>query len=566
MKRIFLLLITALLAFKGYTQTDLFTNLSQFGIGSSQADASQEVSYDSESNIIVFGSYSEEMDFDPTDEATQMNPLGTPDLFLAKYDQDGSLHWLVSLGRLSLNNGMDASGLSIGSNDDVLISGSFSSTINFNPLGDPVVKTSSGGKDAFLAKYNASGELLWVNTYGSLFFEFGSKITIDSEGNLFYGIRYNGNVDVDPGEGEVILDPQAGATDAAVVKYDTDGNYIWHFEISTENSDNITALATSNNGQLAIGATINGTVSGVPSSDMKIFILENDGSLSFENNFNNFDVSNAISSLVFSEEDNSLYVSGRIQGDTDFDPSETEELVIEPLFADAFFAKYNLQDFSLIWAKHIQGTGIEDFATGTIISGGALMAVGSFESTVSFVPGDFGTQMTSAGSVDIYMAAYDKITGEFIDAQIFGGAGRELATAAFFNPSGNVVVTGDFTNSLALSPFVNPISANGMTDVFFGEFSFQTNVSDGINSNFSKSDVLIYPVPAGEQLSLELVGAESGNLEIRIFSIVGSCVGQYNFTNFSGIKKIDIGDLNRGVYILDLNLNGERVAKRFVKN
>ncbi len=566
MKRTLLLLISTLLTFSSYAQADLFTNLSQFGIGSNLADAGQAVSYDSESNIIVYGSFSEEMDFDPTDAVSDKNPLGNPDLFLAKYTQDGSLQWIINLGRLSLSNGMNARGISVNSNDDILISGSFSNSVNFNPQGDPVVKTSSGGKDAFLAKYNASGELIWVNTFGSLFFEFGAEINADADDNVFYGIRYNGNVDVDPGENEVILNPQAGGSDAALVKYDSDGNYIWHFEISTEGNDNLTTVANSMNGTVAIGATVNGATTGIPSSDMKLFILDSNGNLSFEYNYNNFDNSNAISSLVFSEEDNSLYVSGRIQGDTDFDPSETEELIIEPLFADAFFAKYSLDDNSVIWAKHIQGSGIEDYTSGAIISGGAFIAIGSFESTVTFVPGDFETQMISAGGVDIFMAAYDKISGDYIDAQIFGGAGNELATNAFFNPSGDVVVTGDYTNSLALTPGATPVSANGMTDVFFAEFSFQTNVSDGINSDIRKSDVVIYPVPTTEELSLELIGASSSNLKVRIISIVGNCVGEFNFADFSGVKNIDVSNLNKGVYILELNLNGESVAKRFVKN
>src|SRR5690606_3564237 len=182
----------------------------------------------------------------------------------------------------------------------------------------------------------------------------------DNSDNIYLGLRYSGSIDVDPSGDNVILEPQTGGADAALIKYSSDGDYSWHFEVSTPDNDNITALAVAQNGKVAVGANVNGAVSGIPQSDMQLSILNGDGSIAWEYNFANFNNSNSISSLLFTDGGESLYIAGRIQGDTDFDPNSENQMIIQPLFADAFFAKYDIGNASLIWARYIESAGIED--------------------------------------------------------------------------------------------------------------------------------------------------------------------------------------------------------------
>src|SRR5690606_37401933 len=358
MKNVIILICTFLTAVGVFAQSEVFNSLSQISIGSTQIDAGESCMYDSDGNIVIIGSFRGSLDFDPSDSDSEINPLGSPDLFVGKYDPSGNLLWAFNLGRVGLNNGMDANGMTVDSNNNILVAGSFSNTVNFNPLGVSISKSSSGGKDAFLAKYNSDGELVWINTFGSLLFDYGTTVYADRDGNILYGIRYNGTVDIDPGANNVILTPQQGGTDAALVKYNSAGEYIWHFEISTPDTDNITAIESSQNGKIALGATVNGTLTGVPQSDMKMFVLHENGTLDWEYNFDNYENSNEISCFHFADNGESLYVAGRIQGNTDFDPDVNNEFIIQPLFADPFFAKYDLVTQSLIWAKHIESPGI----------------------------------------------------------------------------------------------------------------------------------------------------------------------------------------------------------------
>ncbi|NEN25761.1 T9SS type A sorting domain-containing protein [Cryomorpha ignava] len=565
MKNFTLLIYSLLITIGAYAQAEVFSNITQFGIGSTQIDAGQSGIYDSEGNMIIYGSFKGNLDFDPSANNNELNPLGTPDLFVAKYDQAGGLLWAFNLGRISLNNGMDADGVTIDSNNNICIAGSFSNTVNFNPLGSPIQKVSAGGKDAFLAKYNSDGQLTWVNTFGSLFFDYGSALHVDADDNIFYGLRYNGDVDVDPSANNVVLNPQSGATDAALIKYNSQGEYVWSFEVSTPNNDDITAIKSAQNGKIALGAMTNGSLSGIPQSDMKMFVLNADGSLDWEYNFDNSDNSNEISCFHFADGGESLYVAGRIQGDTDFDPDQGNEFIIQPLFADPFFAKYDLVNQSLIWARYIESGGIEDYVSGIIESGSALLALGSFDNVAIFNPGDFTSQIASQGEMDIYMAAYDKATGNFMEARTFGGSGSEFARDAYFNPNGNVLAIGSYSGSLSLDTDAAPISSNGFTDIFFAEFSFQTNLSDGILSAHS-ADIMIYPVPASSTIGLEVPDHAVYPIEIKIISIVGKVVKELRIDNASKLDNIDISSLKTGVYILDINMAGQRISKRIVKN
>lgn len=546
-------------------QEATFSNLSQFGMGSSLIDAGQSIAYDHNNSLIVYGSFSGNMDFDPGAGVSTMSPLGSPDLFLAKYQQNGTLDWSFNLGRIALTNGMNPSGLLIDANNDILISGSFSNSIDFDPSSNAEVRTSEGGKDAFVAKYSSDGDFMWVNTYGSIFYEYGEVLGSNSDGDIYLALRYNGEIDIDPGEGEVILTPYMGASDAALVKYNAAGEYQWNYSISTPDNDNITCISVSSSGMVAIGSTINGATSGFNERDMQLSMLQSDGTLMWEYNFSNYEKANNIKKIVFTDDDANIIIGGRIEGNTDFDPSDENDMTIDPLFADPFFAKYKVSNGNLIWARFIKSGGTEDFLSGLTVSGSSVIVTGSFDNTATFNTGDFTSQKVSAGGSDIYMAAYSSEDGSYIGAETFGGAGSEVSSDAQFLPNGNMAMTGSYTNSLQLNSEESPIPAVGYSDVFFGEFSYQIIVSDGLKAVDSGIMISIYPIPAANVLNIDVKNSHlSEKLEVKVMNVVGQIVMNKSLDMVSA-KSLDVSQLRSGVYIIDFNIDGQNFSKRFVK-
>lgn len=162
----------------------------------------------------------------------------TTALMLVAHTQTLTPDWARALG-----NGTEVytKDIAVDENGNSFLVGSFSGTdINF-ALGNTTSTSidAAGVNDAFIAKYNSSGELQWVNTFGSAAAnERINAITLNSEGELlvvgFLGNDTGGSgLDLDPGAGTVTV---VGQKDALVAKYDTDGNYLNHFVIGGENT------------------------------------------------------------------------------------------------------------------------------------------------------------------------------------------------------------------------------------------------------------------------------------------------------------------------------------------
>lgn len=98
---------------------------------------------------------------------------------------NGSTLWAKTFqGTSSTTNVAFGYGLDIDNNNNAIVSGSFSGTIDFDPSSGVQNRTSQGDYDIFVAKFNTSGNLEWVNTYGGTNFENGFKVHCDYENNI----------------------------------------------------------------------------------------------------------------------------------------------------------------------------------------------------------------------------------------------------------------------------------------------------------------------------------------------------------------------------------------------
>lgn len=563
MKKILPLVILAFL-FSTYCQgQEISTFVAENALGSTLLDSGVDIDFDSDGNIIVYGFFDDDLDFDLGSGEMIVDPLGSPDLFLAKYTSTGELLWVVNIGRISLIDGMINGELKIDTDDNILITGGFANTVNFNPLGEAVTASSSGGADAFVAKYNSDGLVIWLKTIGGASTDLATSIDVTDDGTSAFGVRFNGNIDADPGEGEEIL-TNAGAQDGAVIALDVDGNYLFSYHIGTLDNDNITALKFATDGKLAVGSTINGVTSGFPDRDMQLSYHENSGALIWAHNFSNFDDANEISNILFSQDELNMYIGGRINGTTDFDPDAESEVLIDPVFADPFLAKYDLSG-NLVWARFVSSAGTNDYFSGMAEAGSALFTQGSFDVVATFVEGDFSTQRPSSGGQDIYIAAYDRFTGDFIEADVYGGSNDEFAKVSAFKEDGRLLCTGSYSNTLNLNPDGEPIESIGFTDAFFAEFSYQTDLSDGLGYE-SLENLKVFPNPVSETVHLQIPQKIAGNEQrFKLIDVVGQVVKKGYFVQGVSHVQLDVSDLNKGVYILELTSGSQKVSKRIIK-
>jgi len=148
---------------------------------------------------------------------------GSWDAFLSKLDANGNLQWTRQLG----SNASDAANaVGVDPTANIYIAGL---------TGGPLPNNShAGGLDAFLAKYDAYGGLLWTRQFGTDGWDLCNALSIDSSGDIYVTGETNG----------LLGDTSFGYHDGFVAKFQADGNMMWLQQFGTAEIDRSWDIAT----------------------------------------------------------------------------------------------------------------------------------------------------------------------------------------------------------------------------------------------------------------------------------------------------------------------------------
>lgn len=193
------------------------------GIGGTVQDFGYGIATDSLKNVYLTGYFQATTDFDPGPGVQNLIAVGSGDIFIAKYDSNGVYIWAGGMGGSLLDYGFKILAEPSG---DFLITGAFENPIDFDPGPGVQNFVSFGGRDIFLAKYNASGNFLWVKQMGGPTDDQGFGLDKDAFGNIYISGYFSATADFDPGPGVQNL-ISAWAADVYFAKYNFQGDYIW---------------------------------------------------------------------------------------------------------------------------------------------------------------------------------------------------------------------------------------------------------------------------------------------------------------------------------------------------
>ena len=126
-------------------------------------------------------------------------------------------NWVITLGG---KGGVSGSDIATDIANNYYVIGNFNGFANFGSQ----TKTSLGLWDVFLAKYNSSGNLLWIQqiSSGTNQSSYGIGISLDAANNIYITGNFNGSLTF----GTFSL-TTTGGYDAFTAKYDNGGNFIW---------------------------------------------------------------------------------------------------------------------------------------------------------------------------------------------------------------------------------------------------------------------------------------------------------------------------------------------------
>jgi len=360
----------------------------------------------------------------------------------------------------------DVTSVAVDAFGNVYTTGTFSGTVDFDPGAGTSNLTSAGLADHFVLKLDSSGNYVWAKRFGNSENDMSYSVAVDTSGNVYTTGRFSGTLDFDPGVGTSNL-TSAAYDDVFVLKLDSSGNYVWAKKFGSSGSDWGASVAVDASGNVYATGFWN-------SIDALVLKLGSAGNLVWTKTFAGAGEQRGTSIAV--DVSGNVYTTGFFENTVDFDPGPGISNFTAPyLQADAFVSKLDSSG-NYVWAKIFSGTDTKGSESVAIDASGNVYTAGYLYGTVDFDPGAGTSNLTSAGSGDVFVSKLDS-SGNYVWAKKFGSSAIDSGASVAVDASGNVYTAGLFSGTVDFDPGVgtqNLISA-GLFDVFVSKLNTAGN-------------------------------------------------------------------------------------------
>jgi len=454
-------------------------------MGTISSDVGKEIVVDSEGNSYVIGTFRLVADFDPGPGVLNLTAFGSKDVFVQKLDPNGNLLWVKQFGG---SNEDDASSIVIDSNADIIITGEFKGTADFDPNAGTNTLTATGTYfDTFIAKLDNNGNLIWVKQLDATHHCYAEDMDVNSNNEILLTGRWFETADFNPGFDVNNLTAQGIGWDIYILKLTSNGDFVWVVPIAGTDNNYVQAIKVDLNDDLLVcgyyyetidlnpGPGTDTHVANPNQEDMFIVKLDTDGLYLWGKNFSSG--STEISNSIEVDLNNDYYFGGYFSGSLDFDPGPGNT-TLNPLnqVTDAFLLKLN-SDGIFQWVKQIQGTSDGEIFSIALDNQGDVIIAGVFSQTADFNPGPPVENITSIGGRDIF---FQKLSpdGSYHWTLTLGGFDDDYINSIAVR-NGDIHATGVFRSTADFNP--GPAEANktsnGLDDIFvlkLGECTLST--------------------------------------------------------------------------------------------
>ena len=194
-------------------------------------DIGNGIAADSAGNVFVTGTFGGPATFGSGgSQATLSGRSGSafiPDTFLAKYAADGTLLWVRQAG--GANSSTQAQKVAADAAGNAVITGYLAGTATFGTGGSEVTLSSTSA-DAFVARYDSGGNLLWAQQFGGGAEDQGRDVGLDAGGNIWLTGLMQGDVTLGSGASALTL-LGTGGFEAFVVQLNQTGLQLRAYKI-----------------------------------------------------------------------------------------------------------------------------------------------------------------------------------------------------------------------------------------------------------------------------------------------------------------------------------------------
>ncbi|MFH1676303.1 MAG: hypothetical protein ABIC40_04685 [bacterium] len=452
--------------------------------GSPQEDYGYGITALSDDSTVVVGWYMGKATFgqgEPNKILLMPFGFGVSNIFIARYNPDGTLAWVTRAGTKDNCSGWKVTALS---DDSTVVTGFFSSSATFG-YGEPnqTILVSEGLHDIFIARYNPDGTLAWAKSAGGPGHDYGEDITALSDDSIVLTGEFKDHAVFGKGEPNQTELSSFGIWDIYIARYNPDGTLAWAKRAGGQYYDygcGVTALSDDSTvitgcfkgtAYFGVGEPSQISLNSYGSTDIFIACYNPDGMLVWAKNAGGPDDDGGYAVVALS--DNSVAVTGDFETLAIFGKGEPHQTAITSKGSyDMYVARYN-PDGTLAWVKFGGGWGVETGCAVSALSDNSIVVGGYYFGPAKFGEGEPNqTVLTSEGDPDIFAARYDP-DGMLDWVKGAGGQYEDICCGVAGLSDNSIVATGIFSDEAIFGkdePAQTILTSVGDTDIFIARF------------------------------------------------------------------------------------------------
>lgn len=536
-------------------------------IGGTDYDYINSISLDGSGNPIIVGGYTGTVDFDPGAGVTSLTTANY-DSYILKLDASGDFQWVKPL---SSDNYVEASFIQIDANNNLLVSGYFEGTADFDPGAGSQMMTANGNSDVFTLKLNATGDYLWARILGNSTSEEGIS-TFDAQGNVYTTGHCSGTLDFDPGAGTTMLTGPTGMN-TFIQKLDANGNFLWAKVLESNNWNAGKVCRADASGDVFIVGKFSDTTDFDPGAgvftviatdftyDVYVLKLDQNGNFIWAKTYGGNGTEVARGAVL--DANGNIYITGEFASTVDFDPGPGVYSLTEP--GNNFFVQKLNNNGEFMWVDGIHSnSGLIAYGLANN-SSGFVYLTGYFQGTTDFNPGAGVDELTPTSSACFVLKLSQcSVNVGTTTSGLTITADEANATYQWIDcDNGNTAISGATNQSYTATANGNYaviVTSNGCSD------TSDCTLIDivGINNLAQQLGINVYPNPFGDEFSIDWKGYTNES-SMSIHSADGRLVASYE-TIQNEHSVIPTSDWVPGVYFVSLKEKDNQIVIRVMKD
>lgn len=445
-----------------------------------------EIVTDNQSNVYIIGNFDNQVDFNPGLLTHFAASTGSADAFILKLNSQGDFDWVKTY---QSEESISITDIALDSNEDLLICGVFSGTVDLDPGTEVDSYTCIGSINSFIQKLNNDGVVQWTQILETEGSTKANDISSNSNSNVVVSGSFDDLTDFDPSSESENITPTGSGISAFLLS--------------------LTEL-----GEFDFVNTLESTISAAY-SDVKC------------------------------NSSSDIYLTGFFYGTSDFNPGENEEN--QTVEVTSTFIQKITENGSFEWVKILYGD--ENSASSgfsiELDNEENILITGDFGGPVDFDPNS-GIINLNYLLNNVYVLSLNE-EGEYISAYSLSSTSNCYVGDVGVSPSNEVYALGSFTDSVNVnfSDVSQYLVSNGFIDVIIIKIGYSLDVSN----KASELKINVYPNPTSDIIFIN--NFENKSLNIQLYKPNGKLVMENKIDDSSTIK-LSIDHLNAGLYFLKI--------------